>query len=457
MVVYIGFPKVHHHNGDLLSGGRGGQRMHGDARACVTRRQVDAMEGLMWRLLEASWEAERRTNTCIINSEFRFYTKHEYPRMHNQSTFRIKLSYQTVEAVDTYRLWSHHTNIIMSDVADAAKDSIIKRALVVQTPAEWIGFYEWFTLSRMLKLNILLVFGCSVFDVNKVFGERFPPLETTTQCYVVAVKKDEKGRSMSAVRPGSHLVDVNHFEIGVPYDGPSSWPASTCIDVTQDQTCLTPNRQTARNHARDINVHPRETQAAGECGIDTMCFHLGRKRTPASWSDLRLELAGYMVDNAADTTWQDAFRACDELDAAAKMPVVDKLIHVDPSLLHFPAKNKASVASLLAEEPRKEMLLDPQGTDGKAASSEAVKSSSYSSKAKPTSKSKLAPASGSTDAKKLLTKKSSASGPKPCETESKPILSKTYQSVSAFLKKALTKATKSKRQEHEQNIGRGCG
>ena len=171
----------------------------------------------------------------------------------------------------------------MPENADATNNSIIERALVVQTPVEWTGFYEWFTMPRMLKINILLVFGCCIFDVNKVFGERFPPLGTDAKCYVVGVKKDETGRSMSAVRPGSHLVDVNRFEIGVPYEGPSSGPAKTFIDLTKDQLCSTPNRQTARNHARDINVNPQETQAAGECGVDTMCFHLGRKRTPTIW------------------------------------------------------------------------------------------------------------------------------------------------------------------------------
>ena len=115
--------------------------------------------------------------------------------------------------------------------------AIMQRAVDITTPAEWIGFFEWFTFARLFKVTVLLVFGNSTFNVNGIFGEGFEPYVSTATYYVLAVKL-ENGKSMSAVNPGSLHVDVNHFEIAVPYPGPSGTPVMP-VDLTEPlQPCV---------------------------------------------------------------------------------------------------------------------------------------------------------------------------------------------------------------------------
>ena len=63
-----------------------------------------------------------------------------------------------------------------------------------------------------------------------------------------------------------------------------------------------------------------------------------------------------MIKSKASRLWQQACRACDELDIALDMPVVKKKIPIVNALLGFPIHGKASVASLLTEGPREEKL-----------------------------------------------------------------------------------------------------
>ena len=76
--------------------------------------------------------------------------------------------------------------------------------------------------------NLAFVGAC-LFNMNQVFGQGFPPIESAATYYVVGVKLDGTGRSMSAVRPGSHHVGVNDFEIGGPMMGPQECRAPTSI------------------------------------------------------------------------------------------------------------------------------------------------------------------------------------------------------------------------------------
>ena len=90
------------------------------------------------------------------------------------------------------------------------------------------------------------------------------------------------------------------------------------------------------------------------------------------------------------------FFACDELDAAQAMPVVAKPIPVEDALFGFPSA-KASVASLLAEGPRKEPLPSmkvPQQIKG-SASPAVPKPGGSKSNAKPSGASVSAAASSS--------------------------------------------------------------
>ena len=64
---------------------------------------------------------------------------------------------------------------------------------------------------------------------------------------------------MSAVRLGSHLVDVNHFEIGVPFEGPSGLPIID-IDLKKEVAFECMYRRSAKAVAGDINGFGRQKQ-----------------------------------------------------------------------------------------------------------------------------------------------------------------------------------------------------
>ena len=104
----------------------------------------------------------------------------------------------------------------MSSHPADAEEGIAARSAAVAEPAEWIGFFEWFTIARLYQVKILLVFGNNVFDVHEVFGKGFPALKQTATWYVVGVKLDGTQTPKSAVKPGSCQLDVNHFMAGVP-------------------------------------------------------------------------------------------------------------------------------------------------------------------------------------------------------------------------------------------------
>ena len=66
------------------------------------------------------------------------------------------------------------------------------------------------------------------------------------------------GASMSAVRPGSLLVDVNYFEIGVPSEGPSGMPLID-IDLEKEVAFEGMYRRSAEAAAININIGFRPT------------------------------------------------------------------------------------------------------------------------------------------------------------------------------------------------------
>ena len=133
-----------------------------------------------------------------------------------------------------------------------------------------------------------------------------------------------------------------------------------------------------------------------------------------------MTLACEMYRNKAEPLWQDAFIACGELDVAQSMPVVAKPIPVGDELMAFPSA-KASVASLLAEGPRKEPVPSEKVPDkGKATSSKAEpKPGALKSKSKSSSSSsKAACKPGGVQSKTKSSSSSSKAAPKPGDSKS---------------------------------------
>ena len=135
----------------------------------------------------------------------------------------------------------------MSAYVSAEEAAILHRAGVVAVPGEWIGFFELLIACRMLNITILLVFGSFICDVNAVFGAGLPEYVSLGTYSVVGVKTekhDDTVRDLSACRPGSHHVDVNHFVIGTPFDGPSG-KITELINLTGELTYTGPARRAA--------------------------------------------------------------------------------------------------------------------------------------------------------------------------------------------------------------------
>ena len=130
----------------------------------------------------------------------------------------------------------------MSSHPADAEEGIAIRSAAVAEPAEWIGFFEWFTIARLYQVKILLVFGNNIFDVDDVFGKGFPPLEHTATWYVVGVKLDGSKTPKSGVKPGSCQLDVNHFMAGVVIENGCSGLEHLPIDLEKDISFSGPNR-----------------------------------------------------------------------------------------------------------------------------------------------------------------------------------------------------------------------
>jgi hypothetical protein len=197
-----------------------------------------------------------------------------------------------------------HATATMAVPPSVVEQAIAARAIQVAEPAEWIGFFEWFTIARFYKVNVLLVFGNNIFDVNDVFGKGFTKYRPRSTWYVVGVKLDGTPKPKSAVKPGSCHLDVNHFMACVPITNGCSGLPHLPIDLTKDVTFTGSKRQSAKEACQELNLIAYETERYGECGIDIVAFHRKKVRGPGTWEKIRHEVAGCMLSHSADTMWQ---------------------------------------------------------------------------------------------------------------------------------------------------------
>ena len=140
--------------------------------------------------------------------------------------------------------------------------------------------------------------------------------------------------------------------IGVPITNGCSGLPHLAIDSEKDVPFKGSKRQSARQASQELNINNRDTQAQGECGIDTAAFHPKQGRAPATWHAIRQKVAGFMLSHSKDAMWQDAFVACDELDVKQQMPLVTKPDRVAKSLKSFPSGSASVSQSCSQKAPR---------------------------------------------------------------------------------------------------------
>ena len=195
--------------------------------------------------------------------------------------------------------------------AEAMEQALLQRAARVRQPGAYIGFFEWLAFRSVRAFNVQMLFGSSVVDLGEVFGGSVPMVAELSVARVVATKVSGP-KLLSAVVPGSHLPDVNHYVIGIAAKGSAEpvaeWPLSL---APAESYCLT-----ASAAAMKAGWQLRATQSAGDCGIDCMSYFAGLSRTPFVWRELRRELADFMGAVAGDIGWQNAFGVCQENDTA---------------------------------------------------------------------------------------------------------------------------------------------
>ena len=104
-----------------------------------------------------------------------------------------------------------------------------------------------------------------------------------------------------------------HYVIGAPLPGKEILHAASVDPVSGSESL--------RAVCLRLGFGILETQAAGDCGTDTMCFHTGTPRNAAEFKKVRAQLSAFIESRSGDAAWQECFQACGE---SAMSPVARK-------------------------------------------------------------------------------------------------------------------------------------
>jgi hypothetical protein len=183
----------------------------------------------------------------------------------------------------------------------------------VRRPYEFIGIFDFVAFALHHKVEVLMLFGSYVVDLLQTFTGSWKPLSADwPKARVAAVVGVSHWQS--AVGPDGTLQAllpaVSHYVIGLAVDHGAPTPFAAC-----------PSSSAVRAAMR-ANWVLRPTATQGDCGIDALCYHLGRPRTRASWQAIRTDIADFMDKIADDPVWQDVFVATQEYVRKAAAPAV---------------------------------------------------------------------------------------------------------------------------------------
>ena len=199
--------------------------------------------------------------------------------------------------------------LCMSRLAGAIRH----RAAEVRRPYEFIGIFDFVAFALHHKVEVFMLFGSYVVDLLQTFTSSWKPSSADwPKARVAAVVGVSNWQS--AVGPDGTLQAllpaVSHYVIGLAVDHGAPTPFAAC-----------PSSSAVRAAMR-ANWVLRPTATQGDCGIDALCYHLGRPRTRASWQAIRTDIADFMDKIADDPVWQDVFVATQEYVRKAAAPAV---------------------------------------------------------------------------------------------------------------------------------------
>ena len=169
----------------------------------------------------------------------------------------------------------------------------------------YIGAFELVVWSVLRNVQVGLVVGGSVHQVREWFMPALPGPLSSSSCsasthHLVACNLGTRG-TLHPVDTFAPVPNFRHYVVGSPLPGHSH----ASVDPVSGSASL-------RAVCLKLGFGVVETQCAGDCGIDAMCYHQGLPRNAAEFKRVWCELAAFMQAHADDAAWQDCFRACGE-------------------------------------------------------------------------------------------------------------------------------------------------
>jgi hypothetical protein len=147
---------------------------------------------------------------------------------------------------------------------------------------------------------------------------------------------------------------VRHYVIGVARENLDT----TCTVVpSPNAATASSGEHSLRALCASVGFGIIHTQMAGDCGIDVMAYFSSEPRTVSTFKSIRMRLAAFMDSVAFDPVWQNAYRACGEVDDP---PDVSTLTLPSrscspPAEIHTPGAGVNAVAAL--DKPSQSKML----------------------------------------------------------------------------------------------------
>ena len=187
----------------------------------------------------------------------------------------------------------------------------------------WIGLFDWLMYAALFKKRVLMLIGSNIIDIVKLLGGADFGLPANAPVCRVIAAWFEGGVSYAVVRGNSGAPRVNHYLVGTPLQGSAvkAIPGECShheVNVVSGGSSLSAkasmstSRVLACHAAACKGWHMHLTQAAGDCGIDCMCFFENIERTQQSYRSVRSRLCDFIKKHAGEKWVQAAFAKCGE-------------------------------------------------------------------------------------------------------------------------------------------------
>ena len=171
------------------------------------------------------------------------------------------------------------------------EQQIVERALKVQRLGEYIGAFELLCWSLLEEVEVGLIIGGCVHSIREIFmpSRKLLSGSVPTHHFVACCIWHSPSRTLMAVdTTGAHPA-FGHYVIGTPLPG----HAHEGLDPVSGGESL-------RAVCLRLGFRILETQQAGDCAIDTMCYHKGLPRNTVEFKKVRARLSAFMQARAGD-------------------------------------------------------------------------------------------------------------------------------------------------------------